>query len=1425
MKKYFRNFSMNLIVGEFNMKRVLSFHLALLLLLSSLPLQAQKNEGCENGECVNKIVHLLEDLGAVYKRQCLPSGIKESEIKAYHENNPLSEECWKIITEIIHHEKELDKHQNKLLSRLGCENGDCKDLDSQSSINAQIRDLENIENSLSCTEVKKAEVEKQCPQDLTCSFVAGATGIGGTIISILIPKDFVWNNCDLRNDSCMSQVSTSFLNSTISFFDSSWDLLKILSSKAKQSLSEFWTSTTSSENHSSSSQLALANASEDPGVFDMLVNDFSGTMDKLWSAFVASIKLWMKTDVFCQKWSGTPHLSNCTKPLDTFDCISCKETLRGLCAISGPIVSEVVPAFLTGGLSVAAKYGAKGASQIAKLFRISPSALETLKNSRMAQIAISTSTKIDDAIAASKNLKTARAMIEGSLQTINKFSGSPTRKFIKKSSMALSSLAEKGSVYVAKGPTGNVLTFSAEAAKKLGKAVIYPVDNPMTAFAFNEGKRNFDKIFKLGAPKLTARTAVTSALVSQSNSFEDLVIKLEELRSKNGSSKDFLALEEKLVASIGENRKEFLKNSLQGNNVEFEDIIKYLYPELQYGDLARKTNPDKIFELEKELYLELQSNQKLLDQYSKHVVDGQARSSVLGKTSPSYKEIVDNSQLSDEERFTRGMKDINRVPKSLEEKMKLSIALEEAHRVAPDKGVFEYSWPELRQKYNILTQGGFTDEEANRLIRSGFAGRPPVRELIKPGDTLFSGFASDVLKKDYFQKRDELMRLLSKDSKAVMDNLDSMYFIDYSDHVDELNHFLKGEKNIVSSKMSSTYDHLAFENFKKARDYLLKERPEINKKTLLEIHRRMMAGGLDNVNPSDLGIIRKDIYYGDVPPDYAIDSEILKTIEENPYLRWVQKGKTSDGKFYGEIYYPNPHDIKKEGLDLIRKNHPQLVREIEEYQSVPILKKQKRAQFASLPHEKLYSPEGIALKNEIEALERQHAALTRETYELTKRLVDAMVDDLMDWFTRERTLIGDIDSPEKLDRFSNLVAKFQRDLVSIHPLPDGNGRSTRELALSYAMMKEGLPPPRIIDPNADIYRSLDDWKKIIKHGVLSTDYLMDDLTERLKYGLPVENSMELISPYSRPPVKVGLKHENQVSLMNDVEYIDPRFYREVLKRELKLNPGLKNDFKENPVKAWDQLHKKTGEIFSKNNLYYIHPENGIERVAVGYVDEDFKFLFGKPSFNNKELFDFKLKTWYSDEINWKGVPTSNSEVTESQIVQMFTELTPAHASDSVLKKAGMSSSPEQIRKSALEDFEEFNEDVFNVGLSKKSSDHKNSYGYSTSKNPEVEKNYAKGSGPTLLIGAKRANKDLDVDRLRQVREDFSKSQKVQEVIGIGACDPDAVTIIQKIDVNGEVTFSYLRNKNNPKEIMVIRGEVRDDIIPEHDKIVKTITLQ
>lgn len=1447
------------------MKNFIALKLAFIFFLSSFSnwgtisvAEAKSANRCEDGECIEGLLDKLEDLGKVYQRSCLPA----------KEEKGLTEQCWKLLTEINHLEGELAKHQTRLEARLGCESGDCKHPDQNLSLNSQVQALENEEKKLTCSPAKKQEIKNQCPSDLNCVLISSALTVGGYLAELIVPQNAKPAGCHLGDDSCVTQLATGFLRAAISFFEGAWDLLKLAGNAASKKMSEFWNWVKGAEDHSSTSQLAMAKASEDSGVFDALVNDFPGTMKKIWGALMGSVKEWLKSDIFCQKWSGVPHLSKCEKPTETFDCMSCKTWTNGLCAATGTLVAEVVPAFLTGGLVTAVKHGASGAAKISKLFKVSDKGIAAIKNSRAGKMASENSAKISQVLKSSTGVRATKVAVETALAAIKKYMMSPLRKTIKGAFSTFSKAFKSGTVYLMESPAGKVIHFSGKALKTTGKVVIYPIENPLTVMAYKAGTRSFDKVLRLGKPKLAAPTTVSAAIKVQDQGAEELLARLEEAKVKR--PKDILKLEEELLSKVKGNRQKLLKEILASDKTEFSDIIRHLYPELQYGDLAKKLTPAEILAAEKELYLAIEAladgplKTKLTKKYNAHVIQGPAREKVVGKTSPTYKEIIDNAKLSSEKRFEAAIKILGKEKSTPEEKAKLARALEEAHLAGPDNGVFEYSWKELREKYRILTDAGFTKDEADVLIRAGLAGRPPVRELIQPGDTLFSGFAEDIVDGQYKQKRETLLELIdekysktntnfitralygakdTKEAKKIADNLESLYFVDYQHTIPELDTFIQGQQKVNTSNIAKLYDENAFENFKDARNYLLKEEPPLTKETLLEVHRRMMKGGIENVPEDELGKIRDGHWYGNVPSGRGITDKIRTEIQNNPYLTWIEKGKSIDGKaFFGQIMYPNVDNVRKEGLDLIRKNHPELVIEIENYQAV--------AKKFLVARDDYFKGDPKA-KAEFQAINDEYNALYQKRTETTKRLVDAMVDDLMEWFTRERTLIGEINSPEKLDEFVNLVAKFQRDLVSIHPLANGNGRSTREFALSYALMREGFPPPRIIEPDADIYKSQEEWAKIIKHGILASDFLIDDLTERLKFGLPIENSVDLITPYTRPPVKVDLKGQSKkVTQMEGVEYIDPRLYREIVKQEIQKNPALADTFRKDPVASWDLVHKRVEEVFDRNNIYYNHPKKGIERVEIGYVDEDFKHLYGKASFDNPELFNFKMKTWYSDDITWRGLASKHAVKSEAEIIGMFKELNTHMASNSVVGKVRGNATPEDIRRAALEDFEKYNENVFGDGLVQMARDHSEtgpmygiSYGYSTSKNRDVGKAFAMGAmviaeygahkTPELqallksrvLVGARKAHKDVDLTRLKQVRDEFSyKYGRQQEVMGVGASDPDSISIIQTINAEGGVDLTYLRNKNKPDEILVIKGDIDPDAIPTPDQITRTIKL-
>lgn len=627
------------------MKRLVSLHLALVLLLAALsPLSAvaQGTSTCENGECAQELVGKLNDLNTLYQNQCLPKkDMTDDEIIEHHQKNGVTEQCWKYMTEISHLEDKLQVLQNKLENRLGCEGGGCKGPNSPNDdVNSQLADLAKVEKTISCTEEKKQAVRSKCGSDLKCVLMASAMGIGGYVAEKMVPSNWKPEGCHLGDDSCATQLATGFLKSVVNLFEGAWDLLK---AGGKWIGKKIWQAVKLPDNHASTSQLAMAKASEDEGVFDMLMKDFSGTMVKIFEGLVAAIKEWLKNDIFCGKWEGVPHFSKCLQPLDSYDCISCKQAVNGLCAATGYIVAEIVPAFLTGGLLTAAKHGVNGASKIAKLFSVSAKAMEAIKASRVGKYALEAATKVDDVVKVTKGLQIAKTALQGALKVIKAYTLSPLRSLSKRSLSALFKLTAKGSLFLAETKTGKILVFAGKGFKTAGKIIIYPIDNPMTTWAFKAGERSFDKLFKLGAPKLVDTGAVASVILKSEPKIESTVAKLEAAKLKPKNTKTILKLQEELHAKITPKRAALTEQALAKGNAKFEDLVKHLYPELEYGPLAKKLGPDAVIAAEKELLEHINAlpdgklKEALLKKYDLHTSNSKARVKIVGDARPAGK--------------------------------------------------------------------------------------------------------------------------------------------------------------------------------------------------------------------------------------------------------------------------------------------------------------------------------------------------------------------------------------------------------------------------------------------------------------------------------------------------------------------------------------------------------------------------------------------------------------------------------------------------------------------------------------------------------------------------------------------------------------------------------------------------------------------
>lgn len=614
------------------MKVLLSLLLITSLLAPSLPVKAEVTK-----DNVPKILDELEDLGAVFKQKCLPKNVKDSQIKAHFEKNGLSEECWKLITRINHLETKLQKVKSELETKTSCENGDCKK--TEGNLTSQVTALSKVNAAPMCTAEKKQQIKNNCGAELECVLVGSLTGVGGYLAEKILPKSIKPKNCNLGDDNCTTQLVTGFLSAAVTFFKGSWELLKLAGGAIGNKVKDLWSKVAGAEEHSSTSQLALAKASENKGFFDELTSDFPGTMKKIWQAFMAAAKEWLKQDIFCNKWEGIPRASKCLQPTESFDCISCKAMANGLCAFSGALVAEVVPAFLTGGLFMAVKHGVSASTKLAKLFKVSNKSMEAIKASRIGKMAATA----DDTLMISKGVQLSGKAATTSLSAINKYLLSPLRKALKVSYNALSELMKGGGPKLAVTPVGKMLAFTGTTLRTSFKVVLYPIDNPMTALAYRVGGRTFEKVLTLGKPTLATKTAVTSAIVARQPGMESLLAQIEEARvAAKVNPDEILRLEKKLLDNVYPYRIEAVEQALATDGVDLQEVIRRLYPELQFGDLAKSLPKAKVLEAERELYLEIarvsdtNRRQLLLDKYETIVGDGTTRSRIVGDVPPPF---------------------------------------------------------------------------------------------------------------------------------------------------------------------------------------------------------------------------------------------------------------------------------------------------------------------------------------------------------------------------------------------------------------------------------------------------------------------------------------------------------------------------------------------------------------------------------------------------------------------------------------------------------------------------------------------------------------------------------------------------------------------------------------------------------------------
>jgi fido (protein-threonine AMPylation protein) len=633
----------------------------------------------------------------------------------------------------------------------------------------------------------------------------------------------------------------------------------------------------------------------------------------------------------------------------------------------------------------------------------------------------------------------------------------------------------------------------------------------------------------------------------------------------------------------------------------------------------------------------------------------------------------------------------------------------------------------------------------------------------------------------------------------IIESFDSLLFIDYKSSFNSLYKASIGEMTLDDAKIHELYG-ASYANYKRASEYLSSKRPQMDIATLKKVHEYMMEGGIDGIPLGRIGKIREENIIGNVP--VGIPESVVNEMNKNIYLMTDELVKDGAGKYVGRIWYPNIFKMTPELAEKIKTINPALATSIEKLAS----------QFAS----------GAIKGQEYEAAYAK----------LNSKFVTALVEDLLSWFVRQRDTIGEINTPEKLYELCKTVAIFQKSMISIHPFRDGNGRTIRQFAIYHVFDSIGFPKPRFIDPDDDIYTSTEVWTQAIIDGIRNTQRLYENAESRISQGLPLETTPELLIASFKETEKVGLKRQTPASFTPNYrnKEVDIRQVQAFFQMKLE-DQNLRKRMSQEPRTVYDEIINEYYTFYKISNLDYEHEKKGLEALSVNLIDSDFRTSFGNKSYKVAKNWKSKMASWYEDTIVWRGLSRKTEEIQEAELLTMFQKVNVQFVSNNVARKFGANTSFDAIKKYIFEDFAHYNHDLVTDGLEKMAKDHSESgpmysqsYGYSTSIKREVGKAFAMGAmviapygkqkdfqdqlKSRVLVGMKKAKKDVFLSRLKQLRPGFSyKYPRQQEVMGIGAADPDSVMFVQLIDENGGVIKSYIRNPEKPNEILVFNREI------------------
>ena len=279
--------------------------------------------------------------------------IFESECSDFEAEVTISENCVAVATRIQESEQELstllsDLETNAFLSTTHCAYGA-----GFSEIGEVLQAGEALEEAEQnqCLEEEVDAAKANCSEEIKCVLASAAL----PFLSLGRRE-----GCVSRENNCLAHVATAAL-------DLVWTTITDIGGLIKNGVVAGWNWMWGIEDETSDSQAAIQDlsdedveeASENPEGF------FTRVMQGISTMFME----WVRTDLFCEEWSGEPHFGECTKPMKEWKCLGCGTKIKGICASFGAIGGLLLESFATGGVISALAKGARGASAALKIIK------------------------------------------------------------------------------------------------------------------------------------------------------------------------------------------------------------------------------------------------------------------------------------------------------------------------------------------------------------------------------------------------------------------------------------------------------------------------------------------------------------------------------------------------------------------------------------------------------------------------------------------------------------------------------------------------------------------------------------------------------------------------------------------------------------------------------------------------------------------------------------------------------------------------------------------------------------------------------------------------------------------------------------------------------------------------------------------------